>query len=87
MSGMAVMFDDAYRGDVLLSTAWQVVHVPSRRVLLHGFGRKRDAEIAMEFLSHLGIDWTQDRETLLTFYREVGGHDDLMKKVCEHLQW
>lgn len=58
-------------------------------VVLWGFGRERDAEIAKEFLESLSIDWLADTQEICRQIISAGftGRNGLMKAACERLQW
>lgn len=80
-------------GVILKDTGWQVyAFVPSSgraRAILHGFGRQKDAEIAVKVLKTMAIDWNAPKPE---FWQqcEAAGYPDrasLMRAVCEQLQW
>lgn len=87
MGELSVEFTEPYKF-IGQGNAWCVIlpKAGGNRVLLYGFGRRRDAELALDILSK-AIDWTQDCEALRLEWREGGGMDGWMKKVVEHLQW
>lgn len=73
-----------------LPEAWQVVVLPAgffNNVLLHGFGRRRDAEIARDALEKLSIDWDAPELELRRQWEAFGGREAAMRVACEHLQW
>lgn len=58
-----------------------------QRVLVWGFGRKQDAEIAARVLSQIGIDTSLPVERIREIWNANGARCGLMKKICENLQW
>lgn len=65
------------------------VELPGRCdcVLLFGFGRRKDAEIAAQVLCENGIDPTLPLDELKARWYGGGGVEGWTKKVGEHLQW
>lgn len=57
--------------------------------VLHGFGRKVDAEIAKKWIEELEIDWNVSADQLARQCKAAGYRNRraMMKKVCERLQW
>lgn len=60
---------------------------PGEEVVLWGFGRRKDAEIAMQFLSKLPVDYSA--ATILNQFAELGypDHQSLYRAISELLQW
>lgn len=57
--------------------------------LLWGFARQKDAEIAMQFLAGLPVDWMASRRQMWRQCAAAGYPDrpSLMKAALERLQW
>lgn len=57
-----------------------------RDIVLHGFARRLDAEIALAFLSEFEVDYTLNS---MEFWIQFGVKDrvQLMSLVCQRLQW
>lgn len=56
--------------------------------VLWGFGRLRDAEIAMHILqTKTEIDWDADELTIREQFDAFGGREAARKLIAEHLQW
>lgn len=58
-----------------------------RSVIIAGFHRRTDAEIAMSALMDCGIDWSLSEEELAADIVGRGGRKWIKKIACEHLQW
>lgn len=56
-------------------------------IVIAGFHRKIDAEIACKHLNESGIDWTGSIKEINAAIRERGGLKWLKQTACEHLQW
>lgn len=58
-------------------------------VLLWGFARQRDAELAMQFLAGLPVYWLAPRKRMWKELSAIGYPDrpSLMKAACERLAW
>ncbi len=69
--------------------SWQVViDLPvSNNVMLYGFGRKLDAEIAACAMQELPIDWEAPEDELRVEWKANGGREKIMEFVCQRLQW
>jgi hypothetical protein len=89
--GLVVTFDTSYSVDTneQLPAAWQVSSdkIVGRSVFLHGFGRRVDAEIAIQAMRLLGIDWDADYGELKRQWDTYGGRAAVQKHVAQHLQW
>lgn len=77
--------------NVQIDTNTWVVHIIGIEncVLLHGFKRKIDAEIAKKFLDSLLIDWTEPPSVVIQRLKVLGYNtrQELMNEACKHLQW
>lgn len=70
--------------------SWCVLCQSWPDVILWGFARKLDAEIAMEFMNTLPVNWDESDEDEFGRQLAVAGYPkegDLMKACCERLQW
>lgn len=56
-------------------------------VVMHGFARRADAEIAARVLPKTGIDFDADLREIRRQREAFGGEEAVKKFVCEHLQW
>lgn len=92
MGGLAVKYSTAWNQyeETPIPASWQVVldGLPIvNNVLLFGFARKQDAVIAVTVMRTLPLDWDAPEEELRRQWRAYGGRDEVMKEVCQHLQW
>jgi hypothetical protein len=72
---------------VLVETGSWCVTEPA--VVLHGFVRRKDAEIARKFLEELDLDYSLCSDAFWEQFSKYGLHNKeaVMKKACERLQW
>lgn len=86
---LSVSYGDVFNSDTgqLINESWRVTIGQGKLCALHGFGRKKDAEIALRVLSETGIDWESPEDELFEQYYDRGGFTKLMELVCERLQW
>lgn len=60
-----------------------------RSIVLHGFGRKLDVEIAIHFLESLPVDWSLEPKAVWRQLAAAGYPDReaLMRGAVQSLQW
>jgi hypothetical protein len=89
--GLYVNFDTAtdYVTDTDYPATWQVSldQIHPCHVVLRGFGRRVDAEIAMRAIQELPIDWDLPEDELRKQWNDFGGREEVMKRACKNLQW
>ncbi len=58
-------------------------------VVLNGFQRRKDAEIARKFLEEFDIDYSLRSDEFWSQFSKYGmhGREAVMRKACERLQW
>ena len=78
------VFDD---DDSLLAEGSWCVTDPL--VILHGFKRRKDAEIALRFLEEFDIDYSLPSGEFWEQFTKYGMHsrEAVRERACERLQW
>ena len=61
----------------------------TQTVVLYGFKRQLDAEIALSWLSTLLVDWSEPQNIVWDRLKFLGynNRQELMNEACKHLQW
>lgn len=78
-------------GELIATESWIICEgtPPLKDVILWGFGRQQDAEIVVQFLRTLDMDWSLPSEPFWIALAAIGypDRDSLMKEACKQLQW
>jgi hypothetical protein len=89
--GLAVTFgaSEYCKRNAIKPASWRVSIVQLDLFFIEGFARKTDAEIAMAVLNDTSVNWDGDQASVLAdVVREFGGsRKNVMKHVCQYLQW